>query len=153
VRWEVASSVHSRSFHLIHYSTPICADYLCRLKFPPPRGNSLPHTLCRWNNWKYCCCPHEGRNRDWDAGEINARLRSQENSITKWLGALVSLGIAARTENRYRFAPSSEKLAHETAALAETYRERRIKIIELIFSKPNENLLDFIRAFELRKRP
>jgi hypothetical protein len=96
---------------------------------------------------------HEGKDRDWSPAEINDRLRSQESSIGKWLEALVSLGLAERASGRYRFAPASEELRRETAAIADAYRERRIKVIELIFSKPSENLLDFIRAFELRKRP
>lgn len=96
---------------------------------------------------------HEGKDRDWSPAEINDRLRSQESSISKWLEALVLLGLADRTSERYRFAPASEELRRETAAMADAYRERRIKVIELIFSKPSENLFDFVRAFELGKRP
>jgi hypothetical protein len=95
----------------------------------------------------------EKKDRDWSAVEINGRLRSQESSIVKWLEALVSFGLVARTGDRYCFAPASEALARDTATLADAYRERRIKVIELIFSKPDENLLSFIRAFDLRKRP
>lgn len=93
---------------------------------------------------------HEAHDRSWTATEINDRLRSQESSIAKWLEALVGLGLARQGGSRYRFAPASEELAREASALAEAYRERRIKVIELIFSKPNESLLDFVRAFHLR---
>jgi hypothetical protein len=95
----------------------------------------------------------EGKEREWTAAEINERLRSQELSIGKWLEALVSLGLAAKTGGRFRFAPASEDLASQVAGLGDAYRERRIKVIELIFSKPNENLLNFVRAFDLRKNP
>ncbi len=95
---------------------------------------------------------YEGKERDWSAAEINARLRSQELSIHKWLATLMSLGLAVESAQRFRFAPVSETSALNTAALAEAYRERRIRVIELIFSKPNENLLNFARAFELRER-
>ena len=97
---------------------------------------------------------HDGKDRDWTPAEINERLRSQEISISKWLEALVTLKLVRRSSgSRYQFAPASEALARDTAELAEVYRERRIKVIELIYSKPNENLLEFVRAFELRKRP
>ena len=96
---------------------------------------------------------HEGKDRDWSPAEINARLRSQESSIAQWLRTLVSMSLAAETGGRYRFAPASEELARDTAAVSEAYRERRIKVIELIFSRPSESLLSFVRAFELRKRP
>ena len=96
---------------------------------------------------------HEGKDREWTAMEINERLRSQESSIAKWLEAMVSLGLAARSGDRFSFAPSSEEAAKNVAGLADAYRDRRIKVIELIFSKPNENLLNFVRAFDLRKKP
>lgn len=96
----------------------------------------------------------EGKERDWSPTEINERLRSQEISISKWLDTLVALQLARQTpDGRYQFAPASERLARETMAIADAYRERRIKVIELIFSQPTENLLEFVRAFELRKRP
>ena len=96
---------------------------------------------------------HEHKDRDWGPAEINRHLRSQEASIAKWLEALVALGLASHAGGRYRFAPASDTLAQETTALAEAFRERRLKVIEFIFSKPSESLLSFVRAFELRKRP
>jgi hypothetical protein len=95
----------------------------------------------------------EQRDREWTAREINERLRSQEVSIKKWLDALVSSRLAVRTETGFRFAPSTEELARHVAALVVAYRERRIKVIELIFAKPNENLLNFVRAFDFRNPP
>lgn len=88
----------------------------------------------------------------WTVDEINARLRSQESSIRKWLEAFVALGFAVQQDGRFRFAPRSEELAKGAAELAEAYRERHIKVIEIIFSKPNESLLGFVRAFDLRRR-
>lgn len=96
---------------------------------------------------------HAEQNRAWSAAEINERLRSQEPSIAKWLEALVALKLVSLVEGRHRYAPGSEELAARVASLANAYRERRIKVIELIFSKPNETLLSFARAFQLRKQP
>ncbi len=96
---------------------------------------------------------HEGRDRDWSSTEINARLRSQEASIAKWLDSLLRARLIRETGGRYRFAPESEALERQTAGLAQAYRDRRIKVIEFIFSKPDDHLLSFIRAFDLRKRP
>jgi hypothetical protein len=96
---------------------------------------------------------HEGKDRAWTAAEINERLRSQESSIAQRLESMVSLGLAVNSGARFRFAPVSEETAKTVADLATAYRERRIKVIELIFSKPNGNLLNFVRAFDLRKNP
>lgn len=95
---------------------------------------------------------HEAKDRDWSPMEINRHLRSQEASVAKWLEVLVTLGLASQSGGRYRFAPVSDTLARETVALAEAFRERRIKVIEFIFSKPSESLLSFVRAFDFRKR-
>jgi hypothetical protein len=91
--------------------------------------------------------------RDWSAREINDRLRSQEASILKWLDALVGMRVVNVAGERYRYAPLHEDMNRQIAALADAYRTRRIKVIEVIFSKPNESLLSFMRAFELRKKP
>jgi predicted transcriptional regulator len=96
---------------------------------------------------------YEGRDRDWNSAEINERLRSQEASIAKWLDSLLRARLIRETGGRYRFAPESETLERQTTALAQAYRDLRIKVIEFIFSKPDDNLLSFIRAFDLRKRP
>lgn len=96
---------------------------------------------------------HDEQDRDWSPAEINARLRSQEASILKWLDSLVRLRLIRESGGRYRFAPESEMLARQTTAVAQAYRDLRIKVIEFIFSKPDDDLLSFIRAFDLRKRP
>lgn len=96
---------------------------------------------------------HDDPARAWTPEEINDRLRSQEPSINKWLNTLVQLKLVAAAGQRYRFAPESETLARQCAATALAYRERRIKVIEHVFAHPHEDLLLFVRAFDLRKRP
>ena len=121
---------------------------------PPNIGDFITRHIVSVEELEILLLLQEGKERDWSPAEINERLRSQEISISKWLDALVALQLARQTAGgRYRFAPASEELARATVALADAYRERRIKVIELIFSKPTENLLEFVRAFELRKRP
>lgn len=94
----------------------------------------------------------ETEERAWTTRELNERLRSQEASIAKWLIALEALKMVGATEECVRFAPANDALRRQVAALAEAYRSRRIKVIELIFSKPNESLRSFVDAFDLRKR-
>jgi DNA-binding IclR family transcriptional regulator len=93
----------------------------------------------------------ETEDRAWTARELNERLRSQEASIAKWLAALQAQKMVTVTDQRFRFAPADVTLRRQVAALAEAYRSRRIKVIELIFSKPNETLRSFVDAFDLRK--
>jgi predicted transcriptional regulator len=95
---------------------------------------------------------HGQKDGDWSAAEINARLRSQEVSIAKWLEALVASRLVSANGGRYRFTPATPELEQQAAALVDAYQTHRIKVIEFIFSKPSETLLSFVRAFEIRKR-
>jgi hypothetical protein len=96
---------------------------------------------------------HEHKERDWTVRDINERLRSQEASINKWLEVLISMKLVTAAENRFRFSGATPETIRQTTALADAYHERRIKVIEVIFSKPNQTLRSFVQAFELRKRP
>lgn len=120
--------------------------------FPPNTRDFIARHIVSVEELEVLLFLHEANDRGWTATEINERLRSQEGSIAKWLETLVAHGLVQQGGSRYRFAPASEWLARETSALAEAYRERRIKVIELIFAKPNESILAFVRAFNLRNK-
>ncbi|MEO6002074.1 MAG: hypothetical protein ABIZ04_25100 [Opitutus sp.] len=93
------------------------------------------------------------RERDWSAAEVNSQIRSQESSVSKWLTVLASIGLVARVAetDRYKFAASSAGIEQQTAALAQLYKDFRVRIIELIYSRPGSQLRDFSNAFNLRK--
>ena len=93
------------------------------------------------------------RDRDWSAAEINAQLRSQESSIAKWLRLLVALHLAREVEGRYQFFPATVELDESTALLSVNYQIRSVRVIELIYAKPNANLRSFAQAFEFKRRP
>lgn len=122
-------------------------------ELPAPLRDFIARHIASVEELEVLLLLQEDDTRSWTADEINARLRSQEASIAKWLEALVTLGLAHGMDGHYRFAPEKEELARHVRELAEAYRERRIKVIEFIFAKPNENLLNFVRAFDLRNRP
>jgi hypothetical protein len=95
------------------------------------------------------------RHRDWSVTEVNTRIRSQESSVANWLAVLASLKLISPTSgnaDRYQFAPESESLLEQTGAVAAVYNDFRVRIIELIYSRPSEQLLNFANAFNLRKR-
>lgn len=51
----------------------------------------------------------------------------------------------------YRYEPKTVKLAQQVEALAEIYPAYRHRIIQLIFSKTPESVINFSEAFRLRK--
>lgn len=96
---------------------------------------------------------YEQRDRRWTAAELNRDLRSNEASVIRWLGVLSSLRLVAAMAEGYQFCPDSPQTESQIAALAAIYRERPIRVIEAIFSKPNYQLLSFAQAFDFRTRP
>lgn len=61
------------------------------------------------------------------------------------------LAAGAGAEPTFRYQPSSPELARALDELDRIYAERRVTIISLIFSKPNESLRMFSDAFRFRK--
>jgi hypothetical protein len=89
--------------------------------------------------------------RVWRPVEVTRELRSKQHSVDRWLALLVEQGLILREGGGYRYSPSSE-LQRAVDLLAQVYESRPALVIEKIHSKPNPQLLDFVRAFEIRKK-
>jgi hypothetical protein len=90
----------------------------------------------------------------WTAREINDQLRSNAESVQKRLETLVSHGLVAESDDQsrsFRYSPATPALAAGVETLAENYRERRVKVLECIFSKPISSLRIFADSFRIRK--
>lgn len=89
--------------------------------------------------------------RDWSPEEVNNVVRSSVSSVTNRLDTLVSHGLARRSDsNRYSYI--SDNPHNETIAdLFIAYRDRRVAVIELIFSKPLKGIHSFSEAFKLKE--
>lgn len=92
--------------------------------------------------------------RTWTPNEVNIQLRSSAESVQKRLQSLVARGLVAEVDSQthaHQYRPATPTLAHAVDQLAENYRERRLKVIECIFSKPISSLRIFADAFRIRK--
>jgi DNA-binding IclR family transcriptional regulator len=91
--------------------------------------------------------------RTWLSSEVFHSIQSNPASVNQKLDELVSEGFLAREkeEKRFAFQPKTTTIRAQVEALDTAYRERRIKVIESIFSKTTEELRDFSNAFKLRK--
>jgi hypothetical protein len=91
----------------------------------------------------------------WTASQVSEEIRSSERSTESRLRDLSVRGFAARQEEggveSFRFNPRTEELRHAVTLLAKAYSERRYTIMELIFSKPIDNLRLYANAFRFRK--
>jgi hypothetical protein len=90
--------------------------------------------------------------RAWNARDVTRELRGSQDSVTRWLGHLEVHGLAVNQNGLYRFQPASPELAEQVQALRQVFLDRPLWVIEYIYSRPNPQLLDFVRAFEVRKK-
>lgn len=95
--------------------------------------------------------------REWTAQEVSERVRLTAESVASRLedlyqARLLSRG-AAQDPPCFRYAPDSNALAQEVAeSLDRAYKERKDTVIQLIFSRPLDNIRVFADAFRIKRR-
>jgi hypothetical protein len=95
---------------------------------------------------------HRHPARWWTASDVNAEIRTSLASADDRLRDLAERGLAgvdAGTPPRYRFAPAEGATAVLVSRVAETYREHRVSVVTLIYSKPSDAVRDLAEAFRL----
>jgi hypothetical protein len=93
------------------------------------------------------------RDDTWTPEQVAGELRISEGWTATELSRLAARGLVAAAQGpprSYRYAPPPE-LELPIARLVETYGERRVSIINLIYSGPGGALRSFADAFRLRK--
>lgn len=92
--------------------------------------------------------------RDWNAVQLSQALYTQPAAAAMRLADLRARGFLTAVDGsppRYRYQPATAELASSVDDLAETYRERRVTVITLIYSRPTDPAQAFADAFRLRK--
>jgi hypothetical protein len=95
----------------------------------------------------------ERRPATWDAAEVARELRIDAGSAATILDDLAARGFLEPVPDapqRFRFA-TTPQLHAILPELVAAYRERRVAVITLIFSKPPDPLRQFAEAFRLKK--
>jgi hypothetical protein len=90
--------------------------------------------------------------RDWSAAEIFQRIQSSAGSIQQRLSGLTQAGLLTESNGRFRFAPRDESMRQVMHDLAEAYRERRVRIIEAIYTRKTDAVQTFADAFKFKKK-
>lgn len=88
--------------------------------------------------------------RQWIPEEAARELGINLDWARRELERLASRGFALTEAGRYRYAALGP-LHLAVAGLAEAYAQRRVTVIELIYSKPADPVQSFADAFRLRK--
>ena len=91
--------------------------------------------------------------RDWSAEGVARELRISPLSSAERLEEFAREGLLVRGEGGagYRFGPRDPSLVDAVRGLVAAYAERRVTVINLIFSKPVDKIRTFADAFRLRK--
>lgn len=89
----------------------------------------------------------------WTAEDLSRLLRTTIESATSNLSELKQAGLLAMDSKagKSRFAPADAGVAGLIDELERIYKERRVSVISLIYSKPSERVRAFSDAFRLRK--
>jgi hypothetical protein len=91
--------------------------------------------------------------RSWTPEAVYGQIQSHPGSVHQRLDDLVLSGFLIKepATSTYRYSPADGERAQAVPLLAKAYRERRVKVIELIFAKPIDQVKAFADAFKLRK--
>lgn len=89
--------------------------------------------------------------RRWGPCELSMELRSNTDLVARQLKTLHERGLIEVDDGLYFFRKTEEKIHSLIAKMSSTYPERRITIINLIYSKPDELIRGLADAFQMRK--
>lgn len=90
----------------------------------------------------------------WTTPEVYQTVRSSERSVSQTLEELFKRGMVTRIEGpepEFQYAPQKSQLAETINALAHLYAERRVRIVEAIYSERTSAVDEFAKAFRFRK--
>jgi hypothetical protein len=92
--------------------------------------------------------------KSWSSRGVYDVVKSNPASVDARLEELTARGILikeAHPEVRYQFAPKDENVWKVVNELRDAYKERPVKVVQAIYSKPPDAVQEFARAFRVRK--
>ena len=94
--------------------------------------------------------------KEWSADEVSSQTRLPVDSTATKLEDLADANLLLKqiTDDRvvFRYSPNSDALANEVAeSLEQAYLERRDTLLQLIYSKPLENIRIFSDSFRIMR--
>ena len=98
---------------------------------------------------------HRDASRSWTAAQVSTELYTSLASAADRLADLRARGLLVlepTSPPRFHYGVASEDACGIVNLLAETYRERPVTVIALVFAKPQDAIRDFADAFRLGKR-
>lgn len=95
---------------------------------------------------------YESADKWWAAQSVYQKIQSNPQSIARRLADLKAAGFLQENKDScFQFRPKDPELADSVALLKTEYEQRRVKVIEAIFSNSTEQMRRFADAFRIRK--
>lgn len=95
---------------------------------------------------------HRERQRSWTVEETAKSLYTAVSMTEPLLESLRTIRVVTFEDGRYQYAPSSKELDQTVGDLSQLYQQRRVTIINMIYSAPDQKLQNFADAFRFRKK-
>jgi hypothetical protein len=92
--------------------------------------------------------------KKWTEQAVYEVIKSSRASVTARLNELVSQKLlSTETAGVFTFSPESETVKRLVQELAVAYKQRPVRVVELLYSRPPDAVQEFAKAFKLRKDP
>jgi hypothetical protein len=123
------------------------------VEFPPELKRFLDQHIDSLGALETLFLLHRDRERLWDVAEVAKALYISTDMCARQLAHLKRQGFVAtaRDGERFQFAPANATVDRLIGELAAIYPQRRVTVITLIYSKPQDTVRTFADAFRLRR--
>jgi hypothetical protein len=91
-------------------------------------------------------------NRDWSFHDIFKRIQSSEASVMQRLQQLTEAGLIVKNGTSFRFEPREDSMRGVVCELTDLYRQRRVRVIEAIYSRKTDAVQTFADAFRFKQK-
>ncbi len=98
---------------------------------------------------------HADPAKEWTAEQVAAELRTSTDAARLRLAELKRVPCVeeiSSTPPKFRFASSNAPLCPIVDGVARQYKDRRVSVISLIYTKPSTELRAFSDAFRIKKK-
>lgn len=97
----------------------------------------------------------ENEDKRWDVASLMAEVQAPSQALLGYLGTLQSRGLISSVQREegtlWQYGSSSEEMRTMLSRLLQTYKERPVTMIRMVYAKKAKSLEAFSDAFRLRK--
>ena len=93
--------------------------------------------------------------RWWTSQSVYEVVKSSLASVEDRLNEMAGRGLLKREgagQRSFQFAPDSGESWQVVSQLRDAYKERPVKVVQAIYTKPRDGVQEFARAFQIRRK-